>query len=105
MIIAIIFMYNRVRNKRSTPATFALWVVVWIVVLFFAFAPKISDPLAGFFGFSRGLDLLIIAGFAVIAYAGFRFYIKIDNLNQNMTDLVREIAIRNEIQLDDENDD
>ena len=102
MILAIAFMYNRMRAKKSTPATFALSVFIWIVVLFFAFAPKISDPLAGFFGFSRGLDLLIIAALAVTAYAGFRFYVKIDNLNQNMTDLVRYIAIENEIKLDDE---
>ena len=27
----------------------------------------------------------------------------IDNLNQNMTELVRELAIKNEIELDDEN--
>ncbi|MBR5504204.1 MAG: DUF2304 domain-containing protein [Methanobrevibacter sp.] len=102
MIIALVFMYNRVRHKKSTPATFALWVFIWIVLLFFAFAPKISDPLAGFFGFSRGLDLLIVAAFGIVTYAGFRFYVKIDDLNQNMTQLVRELAINNEIQLDDE---
>ena len=55
MIFALAFMYNRVRSKKSTPATFALWVVLWIAIIFFAFAPKISDPLAGFFGFKRGL--------------------------------------------------
>ena len=102
MIIALIFMYNRVRNKRSTPATFAVWVLLWIVILFFAFVPRWSDPLAGFFGFSRGLDLLYVAGFAVAFYAVFRLYIKIDNMNQDMTELVRELAIKNEIELDDE---
>ncbi len=102
MVFALFFMYTRVRSKKSTPATFALWVIVWLVVLFFAFEPRVSDPLAGFFGFSRGLDLLIVAGLGVSFYALFRLYIKIDKMNQDMTNLVRHIAIENEIELDDE---
>ena len=46
------------------------------MVNFFAFAPKLSDPLAGFFGFGR-------------------------ELNRNTTELVRDLAIRNEIKLED----
>ena len=103
MIFALLFMYNRVRNKKSTPATFALWIVIWIIILFFAFVPRVSDPLAGFFGFQRGLDLLLVLAIGLLSYTCFRLYIKIDNLNQNMTELVREIAIRNEIEIDDEN--
>ena len=103
MIFALLFMYNRVRNKKSTPATFALWVILWIVIFFFAFAPRVSDPLAGFFGFKRGLDLLLVVAIGLLSYACFKLYIKIDNLNQNMTELVRELAIKNEIELDDEN--
>ena len=72
-----------------------------MIVNFFAFAPKMSDPLAGFFGFGRGLDLLLVVGFAGMVYALFRLYVKIDELNRNMTDLVRALAIKDEIQLED----
>ena len=105
MIIAtisfIVFFYRRLRVKKITPATFGLGVLVCIIINFFAFAPKLSDPLAGFFGFGRGLDLLLVLGYALLVYAIFRLYVKIDELNRNTTELVRELAIRNEIKLED----
>ncbi|AMK15177.1 hypothetical protein SAMN02910297_00923 [Methanobrevibacter olleyae] len=94
-------MYNRLRVKKITPATFGLWVVICLIINFFAFAPKLSDPLAGFFGFGRGLDLLLVVGFAFTVYVLFRLYVKIDEINQNMTDLVRALAIHDEIKLED----
>ena len=100
-IIVIIFLYRRLRVKKITPATFVLWALVCVVVNFFAFAPKFSDPLAGFFGFGRGLDLLLVFGYALLVYAIFRLYVKIDELNRNMTDLVRALAIKDEIKLED----
>lgn len=75
--------------------------MVCLIVNFFAFSPKLSDPLAGFFGFGRGLDLLLVLGYALLVYAIFRLYVKIDELNRNTTELVRELAIRNEIKLED----
>ena len=67
-IISLSFIYHRLRHKKTTPATFALWIIGWIVVLFFAFKPKISDPLAGMFGFGRGIDLLLIVGLLISLY-------------------------------------
>ena len=89
------------RVKKITPATFGLWVFVCLLVNFFAFAPKFSDPLAGFFGFGRGLDLLLVLGYALLVYAIFRLYVKIDELNRNMTELVRALAIKDEIKLEE----
>ncbi|MBQ2962182.1 MAG: DUF2304 family protein [Methanobrevibacter sp.] len=100
-IIVIIYFYRRLRVKKITPATFVLWVLVCLIVNFFAFAPKFSDPLAGFFGFGRGLDLLLVLGYALLVYAIFRLYVKIDELNRNTTELVRALAIKDEIKLED----
>ena len=71
------------------------------MVNFFAFAPRFSDPLAGFFGFGRGLDLLLVLGYALLVYAIFRLYVKIDELNRNTTELVRALAIKDEVKLEE----
>lgn len=97
----IIFFYRRLRVKKITPATFALWILVCFIVNFFAFAPRLSDPLAGFFGFGRGLDLLIVLGYGLLVYAIYTLYVKIDELNRNTTELVRALAIKDEIELKD----
>ena len=54
-ILVIIFFYRRLCVKKITPATFVLWVLICLIVNFFAFAPRLSDPLAGFFGFHDGI--------------------------------------------------
>lgn len=45
--------------------------------------------------------MLIVVGLAVLAYSAFRLYVKIDELNRNMTELVRSLAIKDEIELKD----
>ena len=101
-IATLAFAYHRLRSKKSTPAAFVLWVIIWIFLLLFAFKPDITVPLAGLFGFGRGIDLLLLVGLLVSLYLGFRLYMRVDDMNQQMNELVREIAIRNEIELDEE---
>lgn len=96
------FAYHRLRSKKSTPAAFVLWIIIWIFLLLFTFKPDFSNPLADVFGFGRGIDLLLILGLLVSLYLGFRLYIKFDDMNQQMNELVRELAIRNEIELEEE---
>lgn len=96
------FAYHRLRSKKSTPAAFVLWIIIWVFLLLFTFKPDFSNPLADVFGFGRGIDLLLILGLLVSLYLGFRLYIKFDDMNQQMNELVRELAIRNEIELEEE---
>lgn len=103
-IFSLLFIYHRLRSKKATPATFVLVVIAWIVVLFFAFNPNISDPLAGLFGIGRGIDLLVIIGLLLSLYLNFRLYIKFDDLNQQINELVRALAIRDELTFDDEDE-
>ena len=101
-IVTIAFAYHRLRSKKSTPASFVLWIVIWIFLLLFAFKPDFSMPLANLFGFGRGIDLLVIIGLLFSLYLVFRLYIKFDDMNQQINELVRELAIRNEIELEEE---
>ena len=101
-VSTIVFAYQRLKNKKSTPAAFVLLIVLWIFLLLFTFKPDFSVPLANLFGIGRGIDLLLIAGLLISLYLGFRLYIKFDDMNQQINDLVRELAIRNEIELEEE---
>ena len=101
-IFTVVFAYQRLRSKKTTPAAFVLLIVLWIFLLLFAFKPDITVPLADLFGIGRGIDLLLIIGLLISLYLGFRLYIKVDDMNQQINDLVRELAIRNEIELEEE---
>ena len=101
-VLTIVFAYQRVRAKKTSPAAFGLLIVLWLFLLLFAFKPDFSVPLANLFGIGRGIDLLLMVGLLISLYLGFRLYIKFDDMNQQINDLVRELAIRNEIELEEE---
>ena len=43
----------------------------------------------------------MVLGFGILVYAIFRLYVKIDELNRNTTELVRALALKDEIKLED----
>ena len=101
-ILSIVFIYNRLRYKKSTPATFILFCIIWIFVLILTFIPDILTSIATLFGMGRGLDFMVVVGFIVCFYVIFRLYIKIEDNEQQLDKLVRRLAIDNEIKLEDE---
>ena len=82
--------------------TVVLWSIFWIVVSLFAIFPNISSTFARIFGITRGLDFIIILVFVVLFYTVLKLYFIVDKMQNDMNTLVKEIALNNEINLDDE---
>lgn len=95
-ILAILLVFDRFNKKKTSLQTFILWIILWVLLAIFAIIPESSTFLANFLGIGRGLDLIFI--FAIIGafYLIFRVYLKIEKLDQDLTKLVRLIAIDNE---------
>lgn len=101
-IIAIIFalfaisrVILRVRDKKLTINEFVFWCILWAALIILAIFPTLVVQLSGFLGFKRGLDVLIYVSIAALFYLVFRMYVKIEEQDQKITKLVREIAIKN----------
>ncbi|RBQ22560.1 hypothetical protein ALNOE001_17780 [Candidatus Methanobinarius endosymbioticus] len=97
VILAILLVFDRFHKKKTSLQTFILWVVLWIVLAILAVAPESSTALANFLGIGRGLDLVII--FAIIGsyYLIFRLYLKLEKMDQDITELVRKISMDKEL--------
>jgi hypothetical protein len=67
-----------------------------MVLAIFAIVPESSTALANIIGLGRGLDLVLI--FAIIGsyYLIFKIYLKIEKIDQDITELVRKISIDKE---------
>ena len=105
-IIAILLVFNIYHNRKASIQTFILWVLLWLLLAIFAIIPESITFLANFIGINRGMDLLIIFGLIFLYYLVFRLYLKIEKANNDITELVRRIAIDKEIDVDDDlNDD
>lgn len=101
-IIAILIVFERFHNKKISVQTLLLWVVLWVLLIIFAITPDAASFLAIFFGMGRGLDLVIIFGIIGAYYLLFRLYLKLEKIDQNITELVQNIAIELEEKDEDE---
>ena len=103
-ILAILWFVYRYMKQKQSLITVILWTVLWMFVILFSIFPKASERFASLFGITRGLDFIIIAVFLVLFYITFGLFNKIDILNDEINKIVKEVAINNEISLDDEED-
>jgi len=68
-----------------------------MLLAIFAIIPKSSDYIANIVGIGRGLDLIIIFGIIGSYYLIFRVYLKLEKIEQDITELVRKISIDKEL--------
>ena len=99
-IIIIIFAlfalsrtYFRLKDNKISKAEFALWTFVWASVITVAFIPQVIITLSEFFGLGRGLDLAISTSIILLLYLIFKAYVKIEMIEQELTDIVRKLAL------------
>lgn len=103
-ILAILWFFYRYLKEKQSLITVILWTILWLFVIVFSIFPTASERFASFFGITRGLDFIIIVVFLVLFYIIFRLYNRIDILQDEINKIVKEVALNNEITLDDEED-
>lgn len=103
-LIAIGLFYIRFRDNKTSLSSFILWTVMWIFVIVFSIFPNASLVFAKLFGITRGLDFIIIVALVLLFYLAIKLYLKIDKLQENMNTIVKEVALNNEISIDEEED-
>jgi hypothetical protein len=97
-------VFERFHKKKISIQTLLLWTVLWILLIIFAITPDSTAFLAKLFGIGTGLDLIIIFGIIGAYYLIFRLYLKLEKIDQNITELVRNVAIEFE-EKDEDNED
>ena len=71
------------------------WFLLWLIVIVVVYHPAFSDTVAVFLGVSHGTDAAFFIAILLIFYVIFKLLMRIENLEQNLTKIVREIAFRN----------
>lgn len=101
-IIAIVWFITRYIKGKNSFVTVLLWSLFWIIVSIFAIFPNSSITFARLFGITRGLDFIIILVFVILFYTVLKLYFIVDKMQNDLNKIVKEVAINNEIALDDE---
>ena len=103
-IIAIIWFILRYFKGKNSLSTVILWTIFWVFVSIFSISPDASNKFAQLFGITRGLDFVIILVFVILFYTVLKLYFIVDKMQNNLNRIVKEVALNNEISLDDEDE-
>jgi small membrane protein len=93
-IYAAIRTYSRFRQRTIGVAEYMVWTAFWIAVGAAVLQPNLFQKLARALGVGRGADAVFYLALVGLSYAFFRLYMKIRNLEQEITLLVRQMALR-----------
>ena len=93
-IFAISRTILRFRENKTSFWSMAMWNLLWIGAIVVVLLPSTSVFFANLLGIQRGADFVVYVSIVLIFYLIFKLYVKIDNVEKNVTRLVREIAIK-----------
>ena len=95
-IIAIILALLRFKEGKMTIGILTLWILLWIGVIYVSLFPESTNFFAVAAGIGRGLDVVLILGLFGCYYLIFKIYTMIENMEKEITQLVRELALQKE---------
>lgn len=93
-VVAVIKAIANYNKKRMALLSLILWCAIWIGAVIVIFIPKVSFFFANILGIGRGADFVVYVSIIILFYLMFRIYVKIDNVEKNVTKIVRETAIK-----------
>ena len=93
--VAISKSYVDFRAKAESLQMFLFWVVTWTGIVIIAVFPFFIDILISTFGGGRaGLGTFFGMALVFLFFILYRMYVKMERLEQNLTKIVRELALR-----------
>ena len=92
-----LFAFSRalLRFRRGDLPLFhlVLWFVFWAGVVVVALRPETTSALASMLGVGRGADVVVYLALALLFYLVFRMFGKIEDLERQITRVVRAAAL------------
>lgn len=87
------------KNKKQISANeFNFWLLFWILAILAVVFLKRIDKLVKLIGFSgSGIDVLIYAGVIILFYFIFRVRLRVERIERDITEIVKNIAVNNKI--------
>ncbi|MEM4336804.1 MAG: DUF2304 family protein [Candidatus Woesearchaeota archaeon] len=93
-IFAISRAFLRYKDKKISFSNLALWCIVWAGAIVVVMLPQTSFFFANILGIQRGADFVVYISIIIIFYLLFKLYVKINSVEKEITEIIREIAIK-----------
>lgn len=73
---------------------FLFWFALWALAIISVLKPDFTTFLARKIGIGRGVDVVIYISIAILFYLIFRINVMLENLRQEITQLTREMTLK-----------
>ena len=93
-LFALSRAFLRFKDGKITKKELALWTIVWIAAIIVILIPGTTSLVANMLGVTRGADVVVYVSIIVLFYLVFRIYVKLESIEQEITKVVREVAIK-----------
>ncbi len=97
--IFIVFALSRVllrfREGKISYYSLFTWTFLWILAELIIWKPDATTHIAKVLGIGRGADLILYGSIVLLFYLIFRVYVKIEDLERQITQIARKIALQN----------
>jgi len=84
----------RFRAKQMNQKELAFWSFLWLAMIVVVLIPEKTTTLAKLLGMDRGFDAMTFIAIIALFYSVYRLYIKSNEVDQEITRIVRETALR-----------
>ncbi len=100
ILILVLVMYFRLlsdlKKDKISLNKFFFWLFIWFGLSLIVFFPQIVFFLANLIGIERAKDLPIYISIIILFFLLFKIGIKIEKIEQEITKIVKNIALENE---------
>jgi len=93
-LYAIVRTWLRYRRGAMRAGESVVWTCLWTLVGVCVLAPGITQWFAGILGVGRGVDAVMYLAILALTYAFFRLYLHQRQQDQQLTRLVRQLALK-----------
>ena len=95
VVVMLIKLIADARNSKISVGKLLFWAFVWIALEVIVLIPGLVMFIANLIGIERPKDLPIYASIIILFFLILRIGIKIERIEQEITSLVKNVALKN----------
>lgn len=92
--VAIFYAWTLARRRKKTVWEAVLWTLFWGAIAFIAFEPGIVSYLTVITGIKSQVNAILVTSIGILFFMIFYIIIKIEEMEQRQTKMIRDIALR-----------
>jgi hypothetical protein len=92
-LFALVRVFQKYKQRGLRTSEFLFWGLIWLSTGAIVIVPETTSFLADFLGIGRGTDLILYSSLLVVFYMIFRIHLTLDQVEAEITELVRTAAL------------